>query len=229
VLEAVGHSFFTLSLGMGAMLTYGSYLGSREALTRTALTVAALDTLIALAAGTVIFSVVFSYGLDAASGPTLMFQTLPMLFARLPGSYFISLAFFLLVAFAAFTSAISLLEVVVTYWVEQQGKPRKPTALATGAVIYALGILSVLSTNLLSHVKLLGHTFFDLADKLTSSVSLPLGGALIAVFFGWVLGPRAAEEVVPRFPLAARLLMWTTRVLAPLAVVIILIRGLRDW
>jgi len=230
VLEAVGHSFFTLSLGMGAMITYGSYLGSREALTRTALSVAALDTLIALTAGTVIFSVVFTYGLDAGSGPTLMFQTLPMLFARMPGGYFVSLAFFLLVAFAALTSAISLLEVLVTYWVEQHGKPRKQTALLLGAFVYGLGILSALSTNLLAHVKLLGHTFFDLADKTTSSLTLPLGGALISIFFGWVLGPQAAEEVVgPRFKWAARPLMWTARVLAPLAVVVILVRGLREW
>lgn len=230
VLEAVGHSFFTLSLGMGAMITYGSFLRSNAELTRTVLTVAALDTLIALAAGTVIFSVVFSYGLDASSGPTLMFQTLPMLFAKMPGGYFVSLAFFLLVAFAALTSAISLLEVVTAYWTEQHGTARKPTVLVLGAIIYVLGIPSALSTNLLSDVKVLGHTFFDLADKLTSSVTLPLGGALIALFFGWVLGPRAAEEIVgPRFPLAAKLLMWTARVLAPVAVGVIIVHGLRDW
>jgi NSS family neurotransmitter:Na+ symporter len=230
VLEAVGHSFFTLSLGMGAMITYGSFLRSNQELTRTALSVAALDTLIALVAGVVIFSVVFSYGLDAGSGPTLMFQTLPMLFAKLPGGYFVSLAFFLLVTFAALTSAISLLEVVVAYWVERHGMARKPTVLVTGAIVYVLGIPSALSTNVLGDVKLLGHTFFDLVDKLTSSIFLPLGGALISIFFGWVLGPRAADEVLgPRFRPAARLLMWTARVLAPLAVAVILARGVRDW
>lgn len=230
VLEAVGHSFFTLSLGMGAMMTYGSYLGSREELARTVFTVAALDTLIALVAGTVIFAVVFSHGLDASSGPALMFQTLPMLFAKLPGGYLISLAFFLLVAFAALTSAMSLLEVVVAYWVETHGTARRPTVVATGAAIYALGILSALSTNLLAEVKLLGHTFFDLADKLTSSLLLPLGGALIALFFGWVLGTEAAQEVVgPRFKLAGRVLMWTARLIAPLAVAIIIVRALREW
>jgi len=230
VLEAVGHSFFTLSLGMGAMITYGSFLRSNQELTRTALSVAALDTLIALVAGTVIFSVVFSHGLDASSGPTLMFQTLPMLFAKLPGGYFVSLAFFLLVTFAALTSAISLLEVAAAYWVERHGTARKPTVLALGAIIYVLGIPSALSPNLLGDVRLLGHTFFDLVDKLTSSLFLPLGGALISIFFGWVLSPQAADEVLGhRFRPAARMLMWTARVLAPLAVGVILVRGLRDW
>lgn len=230
VLEAVGHSFFTLSLGMGAMLTYGSYLRTSQELTRTVLSVAALDTLVALTAGTVVFSVVFSFGLEAGRGPTLMFQTLPMLFAKMPGGYFVSLAFFLLVAFAALTSAISLREVVVSYWVEQLGRARRPTALVFGGLNGVLGLLSALSSNLLSDVKVLGLTFFDLADKLTSSVTLPLGGALVALFFGWVLGPRAAEAVVgPRSRALALGLMWTARVLAPLAVLFILIHGLRDW
>jgi neurotransmitter:Na+ symporter, NSS family len=230
VLEAVGHSFFTLSLGMGAMLTYGSYLRTSQELTRTVVSVAALDTLVALAAGTVVFSVVFSYGLEAGRGPTLMFQTLPMLFAKMPGGYFVSLAFFLLVAFAALTSSISLLEVLVSYWVEQHGKARGPTALVLGGLIWTLGILSALSSNLLSNVKLLGLTFFDLFDKLTSSVTLPLGGALIALFFGWVLGPRAAEAAVGAHSRKLALgLMWTARVLAPVAVLFILVHGLRDW
>ncbi|HET9449779.1 MAG TPA: sodium-dependent transporter [Aggregicoccus sp.] len=227
VLEAVGHSFFTLSLGMGAMITYGSYLRTSGELTRTVLSVAALDTLIALAAGVVIFSVVFTFGLEPGSGPTLMFQTLPMLFAKMPGGYLVSLAFFLLVGFAALTSAISLLEVVVSYWVETHGTARGRTALVVGGIVYLLGVLSALSTNLLADVKLLGLTFFDLADKLTSSVTLPLGGALISLFFGWVLGRRAVAEVVgERF---ATPLLWTVRVLAPLGVLGMLINGLSGW
>jgi len=227
VLEAVGHSFFTLSLGMGAMITYGSYLRTSGELTRTVLSVAVLDTLVALTAGVVIFSVVFTFGLEPGSGPTLMFQTLPMLFAKMPGGYLVSLAFFLLVAFAALTSAISLLEVVVTYWVETHGTSRRATALVLGGIVYLLGVLSALSTNLLANVKLFGLTFFDLADKLTSSVTLPLGGALIALFFGWVLGRRAVAEVVgERF---ATPLLWTVRVLAPMGVVAMIVNGLSGW
>lgn len=230
VLEAVGHSFFTLSLGMGAIIVYGSYLGSRQELLRTAVSVALLDTVVALAAGLVIFSIVFSQGLPADSGPKLMFQTLPMLLAKMPGGYLLTTGFFVLVAFAALTSAISLLEVAVSYVCETHNLSRRKTALFTGAAIYLMGVLSALSTNLLADVKVLGHTFFDLFDKLTSSIMLPLGGAVTAAFFGWVLSPAAAREVVgPRFERAAVGLIWLTRVVAPAAVVVILINGLRSW
>lgn len=230
VLEAVGHSFFTLSLGMGAIITYGSYLGSRQELARTAVTVALLDTAVALAAGLVIFTVVFSQGMDADSGPKLMFQTLPVLLAKTPGGYLLSVAFFVLVAFAALSSAISLLEVVVTYFTEKHAASRHKSTLLVGGVIYLLGILSALSTNVLADVKVLGHTFFDLFDKLTASVMLPLGGAIIAMFFGWVLSPAAAREVMgPRLGFLAVGLVWTARVLAPVAVLVILLNGLREW
>ncbi|HAR41389.1 MAG TPA: sodium-dependent transporter, partial [Bdellovibrionales bacterium] len=232
VLEAVGHSFFTLSLGMGAMITYGSYLQNREQLLRTALSVALLDTLIALVAGIVIFSIVFTFGLQPGAGPTLMFETLPVLFTKLSGSYLISIAFFLLVAFAALTSAISLLEVVVAYFVENRGVSRKNAALVLGLVIYALGVLSALSSNVLSGVKVTGLTFFDLFDKLTSSVFLPFGGMVISLFFGWVLGPSACTAVMghgPKGKVLATGLLWTTRIIAPAGVLIMLINGLREW
>lgn len=223
VLEAVGHAFFTLSLGMGAMITYGSYLGERESLTKTVFAVALMDTLIALTAGLVIFSVVFSYGLEAQAGPTLMFQTLPMLFAKMSGGYFVGVAFFLLVGFAALTSSISLLEVIVAYWTETHGMNRKKTTLAAGAVLYLLGILSVLSMNVMSEVKVAGLTFFDLFDKLTSQFFLPVGGMLISIFFGWVLGPKAVAAAVGTKGLAAQGLLWATRVVAPAGVLWILI------
>lgn len=227
ILVAAGHSFFTLSLGMGAMITYGSYLKTREELVRTALWVALLDTVLALTAGLVIFSVVFSYGLEPGSGPTLMFQTLPMLFAKLPGGYFVSLFFFILVAFAALTSAISLLEVVVSFWVERFGASRRNVTLIAGAGIYAFGILSALSTNHLADVKILGFTFFDLFDKSTSNLLLPLGGALIALFFGWKVGPEAARSIVgPRYGWVAVVLVWATRVISPLAVIAMILNGL---
>jgi NSS family neurotransmitter:Na+ symporter len=232
VLEAVGHSFFTLSLGMGAMITYGSYLKKQEDLTRTAITVALLDTFIALAAGIVIFSIVFTFNLEPGSGPTLMFQTLPVLFAKMTGGYVVAVAFFALVAFAAFTSAVSLLEVVVTYWVDTHRKSRKATALIAGGMIYLLGILTVLSTNILAETKVTGLTFFDLFDKLTSSVFLPLGGLIISLFFGWILGPKAALAVVGKRPGAAFLataLVWLTRLVGPVALAFMLVNGLRHW
>lgn len=232
ILEAVGHSFFTLSLGMGAMITYGSYLSQKENLVKVAFTVSFLDTLVALAAGFVIFAVVFTYGMQPGGGPTLMFQTLPMLFAQMPGGYFVSIAFFFLVVFAALTSAISLLEVVVAYTVEKYHVSRFRATATTGTAIFALGILTALSTNLLSEFKIVGLTFFDLFDKLTSSVFLPLGGLLFAIFYGWVLGPRAVAATVQRWPGVTVFyhgLLWTVRIVAPLAVSVMLVNGLKGW
>lgn len=224
LLEAVGHAFFTLSLGMGAILTYGSYLDKKEGLVRTAFTVGLLDTAIALVAGLIIFSVVFTFGFEPGAGPGLMFKTLPMLFAKLPGAYFLTIVFFVLVTFAALTSAVSLLEVVVAYLDEKHNLKRWQTTLGAGLVIYALGVLSALSTNKLADFKVLGLTFFDLFDKLSSQYFLPLGGLGISLFFGWVLGPKAVERAVGRMPRWCALgLMWTTRILAPGAVFIVIV------
>lgn len=232
ILEAVGHSFFTLSLGLGAIITYGSYLGEKGKLVKTAITVAFLDTMIALVAGTVIFSVVFSYGIQPGGGPTLMFQTLPVLFSKMTGSYLVALMFFALVAFAAFTSSVSLLEVVVTYWVESHKKDRRQTVIWVGICVYAVGVLSALSTNVLSDFKMGGLTFFDLFDKLTSSLFLPIGGLFISLFYGWVLGPQAVKNSIENSPsraLLAQGLLWTSRLLAPIAIIWMLVNGLKDW
>lgn len=229
VLEAVGHSFFTLSLGMGAMITYGSYLGTTESLPKIAVTVALLDTLVALAAGVVIFSIVFSFGLEPGAGPGLMFQTLPVLFGKMNGGYFVGLAFFVLVGFAAFTSAISLLEVVVAYWEDTHKVSRLKTALVSGTLIFLLGILSALSTNVLGDFTIFGLTFFDLFDKLTSNYLLPIGGMLISLFFGWRLGPTAVVAVLGKKLGEGYLgtgLLWSARVLAPGGVAAFLIYGL---
>jgi NSS family neurotransmitter:Na+ symporter len=230
ILEAVGHSFFTLSLGMGTMITYGSYLQKTESLPRIALTVAFMDTAIALLAGLVIFSAVFSYGFEPGSGPTLMFQTLPILFNKMPGGQLISVGFFVLVAFAAVTSAVSLLEVVVAYVDEKFKWPRLRSTLVIGAVIYCTGILCALSFNMLSHVQIFGVGFFDLFDIATSKFTLPIGGLLISLFFGWVLGPKAVERAIDK-PVTSFLtlgLVWATRLIAPIAVAVTLWHGIRD-
>lgn len=234
ILESVGHSFFTLSLGMGAMITYGGYLASKKDLIKTTVTIALLDTLIALIAGVVIFSIVFTYDLEPGGGPTLMFQTLPMLFSKMTGGYIIAVGFFMLVAFAAFTSAVSLLEVVVTYWLDKHQTSRLKAAGIAGGLAFLLGILSALSTNILSSEEyLIGKfTFFDLFDKLTSSVFLPFGGLLISLFFGWVLGPKAINAIFEKKSNAETygvVLLWVTRIIAPLGVLVMLFNGLKDW
>jgi neurotransmitter:Na+ symporter, NSS family len=221
-MEAVGHSFFTLSLGMGAMITYGSYLSEKENLVRAAVAVAFLDTLIALMAGVVIFAIVFSFGLQPSSGPGLIFATLPVLFAQMTGGWLVATAFFLLIFFAALTSAVSLLEVVVAYWTESHGVDRHRSTVTNAVVIFILGLLSALSTNVLAEVKILGLTFFDLFDKMTSSYMLPIGGILISVFFGWTLGKQAALNAANRLGPVAVALLWITRIAAPIAVLLVL-------
>ena len=232
VLEAVGHSFFTLSLGMGVILVYGSYFSKSQRVSQIAISVAILDTLVALIAGLVIFSVVFTFGLEPSSGPGLIFSTLPSLFAQMPGGYVLSIIFFLLVTFAALTSAISILEVVVSYFSEKYQVSRRKVLLASGVLTYLMGLLSVFSFNKLSDFKILGLTFFDLFDTLTSSYLLPIGGLFIALFFGWQLGEKAvARSLVadssaspPRFLVKG--LLWSARVLAPLAILVILFNTL---
>lgn len=228
VLEAVGHSFFTLSLGMGAILTYGSYLDKKESLVKVAFAVAFLDTLIALLAGVVIFSVVFSFNLEPAAGPGLIFSTLPSLFVRLPGGVFLAILFFLLVTFAALTSAVSILEVVVAYWSEKHGTDRRKTTIGAASIVFLTGLLCVFSMNIMSEVKIFGRTFFDLFDQLTAHYFLPIGGLIISLFYGWRLGkPAILRTIGPKKEIFSFCLLWTTRVVAPLAILLVLYNLLR--
>jgi NSS family neurotransmitter:Na+ symporter len=183
VLEALGHAFFTLSLGMGAMVTYGSYLKSEKHIVRDGMVVAALDTLIALLAGTVIFAVVFAAGQPASGGPGLLFKTLPTLFAAMPGGAIVSSVFFLLVIFAAWSSAVSLLEVVVAYFVDERNWSRRQATWVMGGLIWAMGLFSACSPQVL-----------DFLDNLATRYLLPLGGLAIAIFAGWFVTREDQES-----------------------------------
>jgi len=196
LLAALGHAFFTLSLGMGAMITYGSYLDRDDNLTSSAFAVAILDTGVALLAGVAIFTAVFAYGLDPAAGPGLIFNVLPVVFAQMPAGTIFGLLFFLLLAIAALTSGISLLEVVTAYFVDEWKMPRKRAALLFGGAIFLLGIPSALSNGgPLSDVSILGMSFFDAADTLSFKILLPVGGFLLATFtlFVWGVVPFVEE------------------------------------
>jgi len=188
VLIALGHAFFTLSLGMGAMMTYGSYLNKDDNILSATSLIVFLDTFIALLAGVAIFSSVFAMGQDPAGGPGLIFQTLPLVFSTMPGGFIFSILFFVLLSLAALTSAISLLEVVVAYFVDEKNWPRHKAVIVFGLVTLLLGIPSALSFNVMAEVKLFGKNFFDLADFFSSNILLPLGGFCIAVFVAWVWG-----------------------------------------
>jgi neurotransmitter:Na+ symporter, NSS family len=231
ILVAVGHSFFTLSLGMGTMITYGSYLNKSNDILKTSVLVSLLDTVVALVAGIVVFSVVFTFGHEPAAGPGLMFQTLPSLFAKMPTGNMVSIAFFLLVAFAALTSAISLLEVVIAYMVDSGMKDRKAATYQIGGMIFALGILAALSFNVLADFKIGRFTFFDLFDGVTTNIFLPLGGLLTSLFVAWMMGPKAIEFILKGRggPLAKDSLFWTMAIIAPVCVAWVLFQGISDW
>ena len=188
VLIALGHAFFTLSLGMGAMMTYGSYMTQKGNIPAASTKVVFLDTAIALIAGMAIFTAVFATGQDPAAGPGLIFHTLPVVFINMPGGYIFAILFFILLTIAALTSAISLLEVVVAYFVDERGWKRQGAVITFGIVIFLLAVPSTLSFNLMADTTLFGLTFFDLADFLAANILLPLGGLFIAVFVAWVWG-----------------------------------------
>ena len=225
ILEAVGHSFFTLSLGMGAMITYGSFLEKKEQVFKIAIAVCALDTNVAVMAGLVMFSVTFTYGQEPSSGPALMFSTMPMLFSQMTGGTYLLAAFFALVTFAALSSAISLLEVVVAYFSEERNMSHKKATVIFAGIIWAVGILCALSFNVLSGV----FDFFDFFDKSTTHVLMPFGGLLTAIFFGWIIPEEKVYGIFGGPTTAARCIRFISRFIAPTAVAVVMIVGLSDW
>ncbi|MBN8412770.1 MULTISPECIES: sodium-dependent transporter [Halomonas] len=226
VLAALGHAFFTLSLGMGIMIAYGSYLGEKVDLIKTARTVVIMDTVIALGAGLAIFPIVFANELDLASGPSLIFVTLPLAFGNMGGGLILGLMFFLLLTFAALTSAISLLEPVVEFVEERTPLSRSASTVVAGIGAWALGIAALLSFNLWSEPVLFGLGVFDLLDKLTSKFMLPLTGLGAIVFAGWFLSREGVAEDLGLS--GGKEMVWValTRVVAPIGVIVVFISSL---
>jgi len=227
VLAAMGQAFFTLSIGMGAVMAYGAYLPQDASIIRTSFAVVCADTAIAILAGLVIFPIVFANGLDPTSGPGLIFQTLPLAFAQMPGGLYFASMFFMLLAFAALTSAISLMEPAVVWLMEGRDFRRPVAASLVGLIIWVLGFLTVLSFNHLSDFTFLKGTFFDNLDYLTSNIMLPLGGLAITVFCGWVMcTSSSAEELDPEAGDAYRIWRLLSRYIAPVAVVLVFLNAI---
>lgn len=221
-LIALGHSFFTLSLGMGTIMAYGSYMTKSASIGKTVLTIGALDTLVALVAGLAIFPIIFSNGMDPAAGPGLMFISLPVAFGQMPFGQLFGTMFFVLIGVAAWTSAISLLEPTVAFLVERFKMKRISASIALGVVVWGLGIACLGSFNFMSDFTLFGKNTFDFLDYITANIMLPLGGILIALFAGWVVKDKFAQDELKLPEGIYKLWNISMKFTAPIAVAIVL-------
>ena len=193
-LIAVGQAFFSIGVAMGGMMTFGAYLPKEVSIPRSVLIIVIADTMVAVLAGLVIFPAVFNNGLDPAAGAGLIFQTLPVAFANMPGGYAFSIAFFLLLAVAGITSMVGLIECVTAWMEDHHGFARHTSALAVVGSVAVLSILSALSYNLLSDFELLGKNINDLMDYFSNQILLPLGGLFIAIFVGWFVKKQSTAD-----------------------------------
>lgn len=230
VLHALGLSFFTLSLGQGVMLTYGSYMRKTEDIPKTAGIIGLMIIFVALMAGLVIFPIIFTFGFAPQGGPGLVFKTLPVLFAKLPGALIISTLFFVLFVFAALTSAVAMIEVVAANFIDLLGWSRHKAVLVTGISCFIFGIPSALSNThtLFGNWEFIyGKTFFNTVDDIVSLWLLPIGGLMIAIFTGWFLDKELSKsEFVygTSYKWLWRPWLFFTRWVAPIGITLIILQ-----
>ena len=212
-------------------MAYGAYLPEETSITGASAAVVTADTGIAILAGLAIFPLVFANGLTPADGPGLVFNTLPLAFGQMSGGVFFSTIFFILLSFAAWTSAIGLMEPAVAWIVERFHKTRAQACVGVGLLIWVLGFGSVLSFNVLADMTFLAGTIFDNVDYLTSNIMLPLGGLLIAVFAGWVMCRNSTSDELGNSGALFRSWRVLARFVAPIGILFVLLKavGLLDW
>jgi NSS family neurotransmitter:Na+ symporter len=226
VLAAIGQAFFSIGVAMGGMMTYGSYLPRSISISQSVLIIVVADTLVALLAGLVIFPAVFHHGLDPAAGAGLIFQTLPVAFAQMPGGYLFSILFFLMLSVAGITSMVGLME-TVNHWVEDRFNiSRRRSALIVVGSIAALSVFSLLSYNVMGDVDMGGKNFNDIMDYFSNQILLPVGGLFIAIFAGWALNKEISRDELDSLGDGAyELWHFLIRFVVPPAVLIIFVMG----
>lgn len=230
VLMALGQAFFSLSIGMGTLITYGSYIPKDNNLAGTAVQVSMIDLLIAVLAGLAIFPAVFAFGISPASGEALTFIVLPGIFQQMTGGMIFAFIFFFLLAIAALTSTISVLEVIVAYFSEQLNLSRRTAIIIATASMFILGIAASLSWGVMKGVTLFGLNIFDLFNYTTANILLPIGGLLIVAFLGWFFpGKSVRDELSNDGSLKIRyysLYRFIIRFIAPVAIALVFLNGL---
>ncbi len=229
-LDALGQAFFSLSVGFGIIFTYASYVNRKENLIKMSVQTATADTVFAIIAGIAIMPAVFAFGIEPGQGPGLVFVTLPYVFAQLPLGSVLATIFFFVLFVAALTSAISLLEVAVAYVLEEFKLKRKVAVLLVVAIVLVLGTFCSLSQGILGDVKILGNNIFDLFDKTTANILIPLGALLLVLFAGWRMKKEDFIDEITSGgthkvnPVYLKIVLFSIRYLAPVIIAVIMIR-----
>jgi NSS family neurotransmitter:Na+ symporter len=230
MLSALGQAAFSLSIGMGAMITYGSYIRRDAALPQTAFSISMADTFMSILASMAIFPALFAFGMMPQQGPGLVYVVLPGIFEQLPGGAYFALLFFVVLICAALTSSISMLEVAVAYFKEEFRMTRRAASILGTAISGVLAIFTTLSFGPLKHVKLFDRTIFENSDYFASNILFPLGMLSVVVFLGWFYDAKQIkDELTNQGSLKGRLFpayMFIIRYVAPLAILLIFLRGL---
>ncbi len=231
-LDALGQAFFSLSVGFGIIFTYASYVSKKENVVKMSAQAAIADTLFAIIAGVAIMPAVFAFGISPGQGPGLVFVTLPYVFAQIPLGSVLAILFFFVLFVAAITSSISLMEVVVAYVIEEFNISRRMAVVATTCVVLFLGIFSSLSQGVLSDIKIFGNNIFDLFDKTSANILMPVGALLIVLFAGWKMGKSdfvdeitsgGAHKISPWY---LKVIIFSIKYVAPIVILTIMVRSL---
>jgi NSS family neurotransmitter:Na+ symporter len=231
VLTAMGLAFFKLSLGMGTMMTYGSYFRDDQNIPATTFRVMIADLFVSMLAGIAIFPAVFSFGFEPSAGPSLVFITIPAVFSQIPGGQLLMIAFFALASVAATGAMLSMMEVPVVVLHERFGMSRTKATVLTIAILVVLGSTCALTNSTLANFKLFGMNMFDLFDFASSNVLLPLGGILLALFVGWVWGKDNFLQALSNHGALgngaiAGMVFFLLRYVSPLLILVVMLKGL---
>lgn len=233
IVMALGHSFFTLSIGQGTMITYGSYLSDKSNIPKSGVPIALADTMVSLLGAIAIFTIAFSVGVDVSGGPGLIFQTLPLVFSQIPGGNIVAVLFFLLVGLAALTSEISAMEPMIAYLIDEKGFKRRSAVFLCAAGAFVLGIPSALAYGVLSNISLADKNILDMMDFITTGIMIPVGGFFSVVLVGWRWGfhrafkhlRKGAEELFDKRPFVGRYFWFCIKYVAPVLMIVVFLHS----